>query len=1012
MNTRNYFTHHRNPITLLLALIIIGGVYAYVHLQASLFPQVTFPKIKIIADAGLQPVDKMMITVTKPLENAIKQIPDLQNLRSTTSRGSCEISAFMAEGSDIDAALQRINSKLAEVKDQLPPGVQLTAAKMNPAILPVMGYTLESHNLSPIALKLLAMNTVRPYLSQVPGVAEVRISGGATKECWLQLMPEKMSSLGITPDMVANALAQTNFIASGGYLSDYKLQYLTVTDASVHNLGTLEQIVVRNDGKRVVLLRDIATVSVQEAINYTRINANGHDAVLVAIVSQPSANVVALSAAMEKQVKALKALLPQGVRVRPYYIQADFVNTSIRSVSDCLWIGLGLAMIVSFIFLRSLKASATILVTVPITLGLTMIILYAIGYTLNIMTLGAIAAAIGLIIDDAIVVVEQLHRTHEEHPDRPTADLLQEAIRYLFPAMLGSSLSTLVIFIPFVFMTGVAGAYFKVMTNAMIITLVCSFFVTWIGLPVVYALFNKRPKPMKAHGVNNRRWVSFFMDRPWIAIGFAALLVAAVIFIIPRLETGFLPEMDEGGIVLDYASPPGTSLAETDRMLREVEKIITSTPEVTAYSRRTGTQMGFFITEPNTGDYLIQLNPNRKRTTDEVINDIRIRIEGTQPALRVDFGQVIGDMLGDLMASVQPIEIKVFGSDAAQLKTLSQQIAAVMEKTPGTADAFDGVVIAGPSLSIVPDAARLAQFGLTPLALQNQVQQALEGSQVGTMLTQEQQVAIRMVMPNNRRQTVSTLQELPIFLPGGQLRPLNTLATVTVQPGAAEVQRENLQTMGVVTGRLDGTRSLGTVITALQANIAAAVHLPPGYHITYGGDFAQQQQSFRELLLILLTAGLLVFCVLLFLFRDFRIAALVLLIAALGVAGSCVALYVTGTPLNVGSYTGLIMIVGIIGENAIFTYWQYLETVHHSNPREAIIYAISTRLRPKLMTATGAIMALLPLALGIGAGAQLHQPLAIAVTGGLVLALPLLLVVLPTFLWLLNKRKDNTPALV
>jgi CzcA family heavy metal efflux pump len=1012
---KHFFHTHKNPVAVLLVLIIGGGLFAYSKLQTSLFPEITFPKIKIIAEGSLQPVNKMMVYVTKPLENAIKQIPDLQDIRSTTSRGSCEISAFINWKANVDLSKQRIESKIAEIRNDLPSDLQITVEKMNPSILPVMGYTLESHTKTPIELKQLALYTIKPFLSQVDGVSEVRIIGGKQKEYWLQLDRQKMSTLSITPDLITNALSQTNFIRSNGFLTDYRFLYLTVTDATVHSKEDLQNIIISNDGKRIVRLKDIADVEVKEAVEYIKINANGHDALLIAIIKQPNANLVEISAAMEQKIKDLKNILPNDVTVKPYYIQADFVNDSIKSVSDSLWIGLLLAIFVAILFLRSLKASATILITIPVTLGFTLIVFYVLGYSFNIMTLGAIAAAIGLIIDDAIVVMEQIHRTHEENPEEPSTSLVHKAIHYLLPAMVGSSLSTIVIFFPFVLMSGVAGAYFKVMTNAMIITLVCSFFVTWICLPVIYLLLTKkqsdnpqRKKEIKIHKVRSQRWVSFFIRRPYLSFIIVAALGWSIYFLLPQLETGFLPEMDEGSIVLDYVSPPGTSLEETDRMLREAEKIIVSVPEVEAYSRRTGTQMGFFITEPNTGDYLIQLRKNRTRTTDEVISEIRQKIESTQPALRIDFGQVIGDMLGDLMTSVQPIEVKVFGDDQKKLQELSKQVAAIVSDVKGTADVFDGIVIAGPSVSIEPDFVKLAQFGITPANLQYQLQTALEGNVVGAILEKEQLTNIRIVYPGSRKLSVADIDKLQIFLPNGKLQPITELATVQINPGDAEVQRENLQSMGVVTARLEN-RDLGSVIRDIQKNVIAGVNLPQGYHIEYGGDYKEQQQSFSELLMILITAGLLVFGVILFLYRQFKIAFLIIVIAVLGISGSYLALYLTHTPLNVGSYTGLIMIVGIIGENAIFTFLQFRETMHSTNNvDESIIYAISTRLRPKLMTALGAIIALMPLALGIGTGAQLHQPLAISVIGGFIIALPLLLIVLPSMLRILYKNK---PAL-
>lgn len=1018
---KNFFVKYKSPLAVLMAIIIMGGLFAYSKLQSSLFPEITFPKIKIIADAGQQPVNKMMITVTRQLENAVKRVPDLHMIRSTTSRGSCEISAFLNWDANIDISKQRIESRIAEVMNTLPPGIQITVERMNPSILPVIGYSLESNQRSPIDMKLLALYTIKPFLSQVDGVSEVRVIGGKTKEYWLIVNTDKMSSLGLTPDSVNYALSQTNFIKSNGYLADYHLLYLSLTDASVISKDQLKHIVISNNGKRIVQLQDIADVEIREAKEYIKINANGREGILLAVIKQPNANLIQVSNDMDAKLNALRKILPADVTIQPYYEQANFVKDAIKSVSDSLWIGLLLAIIVAIIFLRSLKASTVILFTIPVTILLTIICLYAIGQTLNIMTLGALAAAIGLIIDDAIVVVEQIHRTHEEHPNEPTNSLLQKAIHYLFPAMLGSSLSTIVIFLPFVLMSGVAGAYFKVMTNTMIITLVCSFFVTWLLLPVLYLLFTRNAhvnvvgkKLKQGHEVKQQKWVGFFIRKPYISILFILILGASIYIVFPKLETGFLPEMDEGSIVLDYSSPPGTSLEETDRMLRQVEKIIVQVPEVEAYSRRTGTQMGFFITEPNRGDYLIQLKKNRHRTTDEVINDIRLKIESTQPALRIDFGQVITDMLGDLMTSVQPIEVKIFGNDQSKLQELSRNVAAVLNTVKGTADVFDGIVIAGPSVIVTPNYTALAQYGITPASFQFQLQSALEGNIVGSVYDKEQLSNIRFIYPKSAKLSVEQVKQSLVFLPNGKRIPITQLATVSLSSGDAEMQRENLQNMGVVTARLDN-RDLGSTMQEIQQKVAAQVALPQGYFISYGGAFAEQQQSFKELLVILIAASLLVFGVILFLFRDVRIALLIILVAVLGISGSYLALYFTHTPLNVGSYTGLIMIVGIIGENAIFTYLQFRDSLKGNTGvnrvDEAIIYSISTRLRPKLMTALGAIIALTPLAMGIGTGAQMHQPLAIAVIGGFVVALPLLLIVLPSLLHLLYKNSKITDSL-
>jgi CzcA family heavy metal efflux pump len=989
-------------------LIVLSGLLAYNKLQTALFPEITFPKIKIIADAGEQPVDQMMLTVTRPLELAIKKVPDLKRVRSATSRGSCEISAFMKWNSDIDLGQQRIESRINEIRNILPADVEITVERMNPSILPVIGYTLEGKGRSPIDLKYIATYTIKPFLSQVDGISEIRIIGGKEKEFWVELDQYKMSALGLTPEKISNALSESDFIRSNGFISDYRMLYLTVTDMMLKDKAQLENLVIQNDGKRIITLKDISAVNIREAKEYVKINANGKQSILIAVIKQPNTNLVDLSDRMGIKLNDLRKILPAGVEIRPYYIQADFVKDTVRSVSDAMWLGLLLAIIVAILFLRSLKASSVILFTIPITLLLTIIVLYATGQTLNIMTLGAVAAAIGLIIDDAIVVVEQIHRTHEENPEESSNNLIHKAIHYLFPAMVGSSLSTIVIFLPFVLMSGVAGAYFKVMTDAMIIVLVCSFFVSWIALPVIYLLLTregKRHSILPKVFVKKQKWVTFFITRPWLSISFIILLIISLILILPKIETGFLPEMDEGSIVLDYLSPPGTSLEETDRILREVEKIIAVIPEVETYSRRTGTEMGFFITEPNSGDYLIQLKKNRKRSTEEVIEDIRAQVEATQPALQIDFGQVFGDMLGDLMASVQPIEVKIFGNDRKKLEEYSKLVAEIVNNVPGTADVFDGIIITGPYVMMVPDPNRLALFGLTPASLQFQAQTMLEGNIVGSVNEKEQFTNVRMIYPGSNKAGVENVKKLQVFLPDGTLKSVTEFADFHIVEGDPEIQRENLQNMGVVTARLS-SRDLGSAMQEITGRISETVKLPEGYSIVYGGAYAEQRQSFNELLIILITACLLVFCVILVLYKDFRIAFAILGIGILGISGSILSLFITGTPLNVGSYTGLIMIVGIIGENAIFTILQFREARLTMNVDDSIVYSISTRLRPKLMTAFGAIISLLPLAIGVGTGAQLHQPLAIAIIGGFLIAIPLLLIVLPSIMRIIYKEKS------
>ena len=648
------------PLLAIAVLLLLGGFFAYSNLKTGLFPDITFPKIKVIADAGQQPVDKMMSTVTVPLENILRRTEGLQYIRSTTSRGSCEISVYLDWNVDINTSKSQIESFINQSQGSLLPNTVFSVEKMNPSILPVMGYSLEGDKLSQVDLKKIAKYRIKPFLAATTGVSDVSIIGGKDKEFQVVLRPDILKSLGISVTTVQNAIVNSNLLQSNGYISDYNRMYLTLTDNAVDDIGDLQNLVIINSPTRLIKLRDIADIEVNEVKEYQKIRANGKNVPLIAIIKQPNANLIDVNNSIESKVIELQKTLPKGVLLKPYYKQADFVNTSIASIKDVLWIGLALALIVVIVFLRSFSASLVVLFTIPLSLSL--IVLDLVGYTFNIMTLGAIAAAIGLMIDDVVIIIEQIHKIREENHKESVSWASHEAISHLFPAMLGSSLSTIVIFIPFIVMTGVAGAYFKLMAFSMIIALASSFLVTWLLVPVLSIVFT-RNTPLKAKPAIKSKWIHSILGKPLIGFVFMAICVVIIIVIPSRLSSGFLPEMDEGSIVLDFNSPPGTTLEETDRMLQLVNTILDTQPEVEAYSSRLGAQMGFFITEPNRGDYLIKLKDSRNNTTTEVSDEIRNRIEKSVPQLTVDFGQVIGDMLGDLMSSVQPIEVKVFGDD-------------------------------------------------------------------------------------------------------------------------------------------------------------------------------------------------------------------------------------------------------------------------------------------------------------------------------------------------------------
>jgi multidrug efflux pump subunit AcrB len=834
----------------------------------------------------------------------------------------------------------------------------------------------------------------RPRFSEVQGISNVFVRGGKTKEFVIKPDPMKLLELGLTPQTIIEVLGKTNFIESNGLLSDYRRLYLSVTDSRINTITDLKNLVIRNDGNRIIRLGDLAIVEFQEQQEFIRINANGHDAVILDIVKQKGANLLEFVEKVREKAREIQEQLPKGMVLKTYYNQSVFVTDSINSVLRAIYEGLILAILVVILFLRSFRASLNVIIIIPVTLALTLTVLHFAGITLNIMSLGAIAASIGLIIDDAIVVIEQIHRVHEENPDKDLPSVVRDTIHMLFPAMVGSSLSTIVIFFPFVLMSGVAGSFFKELTATMEITLVCSFFTTWLGLPALHLALGYKHRNKDAiikTGEHDRRqslsWLVWFFDKPAYALGFIALLAASAVILIPKLNTGFLPVLDEGTIVFDYLTPPGTALDASDAMMRRVDTVILHHKDVATYMRRTGTNMSSSISmasgviPPNEGDYLIQLKPGIKRLTEDVISDLRKKVSKQEPALSIEFGQRIADLLGDLIGRPEPIEIKIFGDDRSVLESLAVKTQGILGKIKGVADLKNGIIVEGPTISIIPDEAVLARDG-------------------------EQMLRILLRFTDFRENNLDKILEQPIFSPDGSFRPLKYFARAELSQGFPDVTREDLKSNIVVTARLEN-RDLGSAMKEIRGSLGNHLIMPPGYYIVYGGTYAQQQDSFRELLMILLAAIILVFTVLLFLFRDLRISLLVIFISVLGTAGCVWALYITGIQLNVGSYTGIIMIVGIISENAIFTINQFLASMKTSSGDvdASIRYAISLRIRPKLMTAIGAILALTPLAMGIGVGAQMQQPLAIAVIGGFIVAMPLLLFVFPTLVrWVYHRK--------
>lgn len=1026
------------PILFVGLLLLLGGIWSYTQMQTNLFPEVLFPRITVIADAGQQPVDRMMITVTKPLESAVKKVQGVSVVKSSTSRGSCVVDVYFRWGMDIYALKTQLESRIGEIKNYLPDGTVISTEAMNQSLFPVYGFTLESKTHSRIELRDVGNLIVRPMFSQVDGISNVVVRGGKAKEFVVEPNTDKMIALGITPAQIKAAFDETNFVLGNGNVAAYNRLYLTLTDTRLDDIEDIRQVVIRNDGKRIIRLGDIAAVEIQEQQEFLKINADGNDAVLVDLVKQPGVNLLDFAKSVETKANEIRRQLPSGYELKPYYNQSAFVGDSIHSVLKTIYEGLLLAIIVMVLFLRSWRASLAVMLTIPVTVAFSILLCYLAGITINVMSLGAMAASVGLIIDDAIVIIEQIYREHEERSGADRFTVVRHAVRNLFPAMVASSLSTIVIHFPFRLMSGLAGSFFKELSDTMQLTLVASFLVTWLLLPALHLIIGYkeqlRPKRMDSktleeNSIQKVHFLTVIYRKPIVAFLFVLLLALSGWFASSRLSSGFLPDLDEGTIVLDYHSPAGTDIEETDRLCRQMERIIMAHPDVQTYSRRTALGMSFKTRPSNFGDYLIQLKTDRTKSTPEVISELRRELSAAVPLMTIDFGQRISDLLGDLMSTPKPIEVKIFGDDYNTLQRLAKNAEEIMQSVSGIVDIDNGLVPAGASLVFIPDQDKLSLFGITLTDFQQQLtaymggiplcqpanviepnpaQAAMTGGlQIGSVQEGEQMRRILLRFTNFDDNSPELLKQQPIFLPDGSTRPLDFFCEIRVIPGEIEQRREDLKSDITLTARLEN-RDLGSAVADLQQALENKLALPVGYNISYGGAYSEQQQSFRELTMILLLAVLLVFAVLMFLFREWLISLAILFVSVMGICGCLLALWLTGIPLNVSSYTGIIMVVGIIAENAIFTVWQYrMNRNRGGDVSESVDYAIALRIRPKLMTALGAVLALMPLALGVGLGAQMQQPLAVAVIGGFAVGLPLLLVVLPCIMLLIYKKNGD-----
>ena len=1011
MSIAAWASRHRAAILLATALLTILGINAAFTLPAGIYPEATFPRIAIVVEGGtFEPAD-MIVAVTRPIEEAVSGVIDLRRIRSRTVRGAAEVSLEFRPGTDMQYALQQVQGRLTTLGPSLPADLQIMAERLTPSVFPMLQYEVTGGN--PVLLRDLAERLIRPRLAHLPDVGNVSVQGGLVREISVVLDPARLASYHLSVGAVADRIRSSNVVLAAGRVDQAYRQYSIIVSGLAGTPQTVGDLLLQGSGGRPVRVAELGTVTYGAEDRFEIVAGNGQPAALVNVSRQPAGNMLAVERAVNAAIDTLRPQLPAGITVHSVYNQGALVRGALDSVRDAMLLGCVFAITVLLLFLGRVRITAIAATTIPLSIAGTFAGLKLAGDSLNLMSLGGLAVAIGLIIDDAVVVVDNIERRLALSPGTPPAEVVRAATDEIVGPVASSTLTTVVVFAPLTLIQGVVGQFFRSFSLALCIAVLLSLVYAVVLIPLLapWALAAGSDTSDRVSGLRmpslSMKWVEALylrlsraaQARPRAALAAGFVVALCAIGLGRIVSTGFMPDMDEGGFILDYWTPTGTSLAETDRQIRMVEHILREDPDVEAFTRRTGAELGFFATAPNQGDMTVLLKPrSRRASVYQVIARLRGKIDAQVPSMRVEFVQILQDLIGDLAATPEPVEIKLFHQSVPSAEAAARTVAAAIEKVPGLEDLFDGNYGPVPELRVVLDPTRVARLGLTEQEAGLQVRGALLGQAAGDVREPDRLVGIRVRIPDSARFDPGIVSSLPIVGTGGWAT-LGSLGQVRDTVVPSELLRENLTPMVKVTGSVDlSTSDLGSVMRGIRGAVAR-VPLPPGVRLEYGGQYAGQQESFRQLLAVLGLAGAAVLLVMVWQFGGFRGPLAILAAVPLGVTGAVAALVLTGVPFNVSSFMGLILLVGLIVKNGIIL----LDAATHlaesgMKPGDAIAEAGRIRLRPILMTTLCTLAGLVPLALGFGTGAELQRPLAIAVIGGLALSTGATLILLPVVL--------------
>ena len=1004
-----FAVENRRAIIFTALVLSLIGIYLIYQIPEGVFPDATFPRIAVMVDYGLAPLKEMEMEIAKPIEEAVMMVPGVRMVRSSISRGSAEINIDFQWNEDMFRAYQLVQAQVSGIQNQLPRDIQLEVRRFTTSTYPVAGYSLYSEKLTLLQLRDLAIYTIRPQLASIPGVYNIEVMGGRQREYWVNLEPDKLAALDLSYREVEKALRENNSLQFVGRLNEFNKLYLNIADNRFLKIEDIKRTIVARRKNTPIFLSDIARVEPALKETFIACESNLHPAVLITVIKQPGTNAVAIMKQVEERLRNLRRVLPPEVEIHKWYDMTDFIRRSISSVRDAIFLGALLTMLILLLFLRRLRITLVTAIIIPIALLITFIFIKLSGMNLNLMSLGGLAAAIGILVDNAIVVVENVERYLEMGRSRREAVI--EATGEIIVPLLGATLTTLVVFVPLVFLSGVPGIFFRALATTLTFAIIVSMLLAMLLTPALTVVFISTRKRQPGRVLPKiiafqQKLLKGGLRRPILALLLILILASIAVFSYLRIPSGFLPEWDEGTIVLDYLSPPGSSLEATKKMLRSVAEYIMTIPEVEVYSLRTGRSLAHPRTHANDGDFVINLKKGHKRSSFEIMDELREFIHKKEPRLEPEIFQVLPDRLNDLSGEIAPILIKVYGKNLPVIQQVAAQIADSLEHIPGVVDVYPGFSRKEPELTIRVRPEAATRYGLTVEEVNQAVHMALWGSEATRMMEGLKMIPVRVRYPKEQFNHFEAIRRLPLYFPHlGRMLYLEEIADVYKLPGRTDVDHENLSQVVNVKAHISG-RDLGSIVRDIQ-RMLPHIPLPPGVTLQIGGQYESQQRAFRELLLILVFGILLVYAILLFEFKSFRTSGVILFGTVLSVSGVFLMLWITRIPLDISAFMGMIMIVGVVVNNGILLI-DYTEKFRKEgvDVRTALLRASQVRLRPIMMTTLSTIFGFLPLALALGEGSEMLQPLAVSMIGGMSLSMLLSLWLIPTMYWVVNRSSE------